>query len=1103
MKTIFVFFICFFSLCKIQSQNTPIFQRVHSKNSNINFINKITETKEDNVFIYDNFYAGAGVGLGDINNDGLIDIYFCGNQVKDKLYLNKGNFVFEDITKSSGIETIDIGWSSSVTMEDINNDGRLDIFVTKELYDDKPEWRRNKLYINQGNNKFIEVAQAVGLGDTLRTRGAVFFDYDKDNDLDAFLLHQPPNPGMYSKYKPLVKDGDLLTETYAPRLYENRKGQFVDVSKEANILRPCFANAVSVADINNDGYQDIIVANDFEAPDMLYINSGDGTFENIANDAFRHTSFYSMGIDVADINNDSLLDMLIVDMAAEDNFRLKSNMSGMNPKKFWNIVNKGWNHQYMYNVLQMNNGNSTFSDVANFSGVSSTDWSWSPLIADFDNDGFKDIFISNGLMRDIRNTDADAKIKLFIHNKIQDYLKVNGNVDGIEIWDIVSYKELANIYPSSKLQNKLFQNKKNHKFEDVSSFWGIKEKTFSNGAAYADLDNDGDLDLVINNINDEALVYKNNSKNNFIRLSLKSKKNNPIQGAKVYLKEGDNSQFIEIQGVRGMYSTSESIAHFGIGNKNKIDELSIVWPNKRKTVLKNVAANQELIIYLEESKKSKETILSKNKKIFTEVAKGKKIKYKHKENDFDDFEKQVLLPHKLSQFGPSLAVADVNNDGLEDVFVGAAVGFLPKLFIQTRKGEFIPKVNEAFKADILKEDLDALFFDIDNDGDQDLYVVSGGNEYVKGSDNYKDRLYINDGKGNFTKKNNLLDNNPISGSVVVASDFDNDGDLDIFIGGRLTPHKYPVPSDSKLLENVEGNLVDVTNKYAPELNNLGMVTDAIWTDYDNDGDEDLMLTGEWMPLTLFKNNKGKFKKEKIKGLEDSEGWWFSIEEGDFDNDGDMDYIAGNLGLNYKYKTSEKAPFDMYYEDFDGNGTDDIVLGYYNYGKHYPLRGFSCSSQQVPSLKKEIKKYDIFASMEIKDIYDTKKLRKALYYKTKTFASSFVENLGDKGFKVSALPERAQFSNVNDILVRDFNFDGNLDVLLVGNLFVSEIETTRNDAGTGVVLLGDGKNNFKEMSSFESGFFAREDAKKMKIITKGKEKLLIVANNNDWLQVFKF
>lgn len=1102
MKIYILQVIFFLIISNLYCQNSPLFEKISSNKSNITFNNEIVETKDENIFIYDNFYAGAGVGLGDFNNDDLLDIYFCGNLVEDKLYINKGNFEFEDITKQSGIQDINEGWSSSVSIVDINNDGLEDIFVTKELYDDKPEWKRDKLYINQGNNKFIEKAEELGLGDTLRTRAVAFLDFDKDMDLDVFLLHQPPNPGIYSKFRPLSDDGRLLDDKYAPRLYENRAGKFHDVSKKANILNPGFSNAVSVADLNQDGYPDIVVANDFEAPDMLYINQKDGTFKNIANTALSHTSYYSMGIDIADVNNDTYLDIFTVDMAAEDNFRLKANMSGMNPKKFWKIVEKGWNYQYMFNALQLNNGNNTFSDVVQLAGVSSTDWSWSSLIADFDNDGFKDIFVANGLLRDIRNTDADKNVKLFIHKKIQKYLKENSNLDNINIWDVLDHNELAAIYPSSKLQNKFFKNKNGYQFDDVSMEWGAKDKSFSNGSAYGDLDNDGDLDLVVNNINDEAFIYRNNSNKNYLRVELKSKENLPVFGSKIMIEYDGISQIIEVTNVRGMYSTSEQVAHFGLAKFENVDQITITWPNQEQTVLENIKANQEITIFMEDGAMPKKE-RNVDSALFSDITSNNIITYMHIENDFDDYEYQILLPHKMSQFGPALAVADVNNDGLEDVFVGASVGNVGKLFIQNTEGNFKLNNNVGFEQDIAKEDLDAVFFDIDSDGDQDLYVVSGGNKYAERDNNYKDRLYLNNGNGDFSNASDLLDSFSISGSRVIPADFDNDGDVDLFVGGRLTPHQYPLPTDSKLLENKDGKMVDVSRSKASGLKQIGMVTDAVWSDYDGDEDLDLIVVGEWMNITVFQNIDGVLSKISIPDFSETSGWWFSIRGGDFDNDGDMDFIAGNLGLNYKYKTSKESPFDVYYKDFDNNGIRDIVLGYYNYGKHYPVRGFSCSSQQIPNLKREIKKYDVFASMGIEDVYGQQNLDEALHYETQTFASVFIENKGNGKFALKDLPIEAQFSNINDIIIEDIDGDDNLDVLFVGNLFVSEIETTRNDAGKGLILLGDGKNNFKPLTNVESGFFARGDAKKVRRLKDRNHNLVLVANNNNALQVFRY
>ncbi|WP_419212011.1 VCBS repeat-containing protein [Maribacter sp. X9] len=1100
MRTTLV--LIFFFIINASGQDSKLFEYIPSNRSKVDFINKLSPTDDENFFIYDNFYHGAGVGLGDINMDGLLDIYFCGNQEKDRLYLNKGNFVFEDITKESGIEALDIGWSSSVSMIDINNDGLLDIYVTKELYDDKPDWRRNRLYINKGNNRFAEEAQKVGLGDTTRTRGAAFLDYDLDGDLDVFLLRQPPNPGLYSKYKVASNNGDLTDNQYAPQLYENENGFFHNVSEAANILSPSYANAVAVGDFNKDGYPDIVVANDFDAPDALYINQGNKTFKNDAALAFKHTSYYAMGVDVADLNNDLLLDIFTVDMAANDNFRLKSNMSGMNPEQFWKIVDKGWNYQYMYNALQINNGNGTFGEIAQLSGVSSTDWSWSPLIADFDNDGFKDIFVSNGILKDIRNTDADLEIKRYINKKLQEYVGLKGNTEYNSLWDVVDYNEMADLFPSTKIQNKSFRNLDGYQFKDVSGDWGIDKKTFSSGAAYGDLDNDGDLDIVLNNVNEVAHVLMNNSQNNFLRLHLVNANNQMVIGAhaEIYCASG-KKQFGEITSTRGMFSTSELSLHFGLSKNDVVDSVVVVWPNSRKSKIYSPTINQTIKLFMNDAENYKSVYSHENRKdMFSDNTAQLSINIEHRENSFDDYEYQLLMPHKMSEFGPAMAIADVNNDKLDDLFVGGAFGQNAILYLQDSKGGFLPSSEKLWEGEKEYEDIDALFVDINGDNYKDLYVVSGGNKYGKNDIHYMDRLYLNDGLGNFNK-GALLEGRPISGSVVKAYDYDSDGDMDLFVGGRHVPHQYPLPSSSMFFKNEEGQLINKSDEIAPELRDIGMVTDAIWADYDNDGDADLILVGEWMPITIFENNGGKLTKINLDDFADTTGWWFSIDKGDFDNDGDIDFIAGNLGLNNKYKTSKETPFDIYYSDFDNNGSNDIVLGYYNNDKHFPLRGFSCSSQQIPGLKKEFKEYDVFATLEIDEVYGKDNLNEALHYKTDTFVSSYIENLGNGKFKLSPLPIQAQITNINKTLVNDFDHDGNLDILTIGNLYGFEIETPRNDAGTGLLLLGDGKGRFQPVEGTQSGFFAHGDAKAMvEMNIKGKP-FVLVANNNDKLQVF--
>ncbi len=1095
--------LCFILLTNLAlAQVEKRFTLLNSSKTGIDFNNKIKDNKRRNILLYSNFYGGAGVGVGDFNNDGLQDIFFAGNIVDDKLFFNKGDLRFKDVTKASGIKN-DGGWSTGVTVADVNNDGFLDIYVSRELYDHKPKWRTNLLYINKGDGTFEELAKAYGVDNSERTRHATFLDYDKDGFLDLLLLTQPPNPGSYSEFSGTT----LLKPEYHLVLYRNTgKNSFIEISESSGINKTGFPNAVSVSDLNNDGWEDIYVTNDFYAPDFIFLNNKNGTFTNVADEALNHMSYYSMGIDVADLNNDNYLDVFVLDMVAEDNFRLKSNMSGMNPDSFWKVVDDGGHYQYMYNALQLNNGNMTFSDIAQFTGMAATDWSWSNLIADFDNDGLKDTYITNGLLRDIRNTDADKRIGQYITETANKWVMENPDGGDISIWDILNLDQALSLVPSQPLKNYAYKNQGDLEFIQIAEEWGLDQESFSNGSAYADFDNDGDLDIVVNNINDKAFVYRNNSetfpKSNYLRIALLDESGKPVFGSRVKIFTKGKMQVSESTNVRGIYSTSESFVHFGLGDNTMVDSIQVQWPNSNNIVRYDIAANQTLKII---NKRSAKPLIDKKTTVhdtyFEEVTGTFALKHTHKENDFDDFGKQILMPHKMSQFGPAMAIADVDNDGLDDVFIGAATGHDAVLYIQKGNGTFVKRAEELWKREDDYEDVDALFVDVNGDGYKDLYVVSGGNEYPLNDLHYVDRIYMNNGKGDFNK-GAILGVGRMSGSKVIADDIDKDGDIDLFVGGRHAPHYYPLPATSMILINENGQLINKTDSIAPELINFGMLTDAVWDDYDSDGDVDLIVVGEWMAITVFDNKDGIFAKTTIPDLEHTRGWWFSLDKGDFDGDGDMDYIAGNLGLNYKYKTSEKEPFDIYYNDFDGNGNYDIVLGYYNQNKHYPLRGFSCSSQQIPGLKDKIKKYDLFASLEIDEVYGENNLKNSLHLVTDTFASTYVENLGNGKFKTRQLPNALQLSNVNDTSIWDYNNDGHLDILAVSNLFVSEIETPRNDAGIGLLMLGDGTGGFTSVPGYESGFLARKDAKKLGLLKHKEGLVMVVANNDDTVQFFR-
>jgi len=1084
-------------------EGTKLFTLLHPDHTRVRFNNVIKDTKEANITIYSNYYGGAGVGIADINNDGLQDLFFAGNLVADKLYLNKGNLQFEDITQKAGI-IANGGWSSGVLMADINKDGFIDIYVTRELYDDRPDLRKNLLYINNGNNTFSEKAEQYGIADTARTRHATFLDYDKDGDLDLLLLNQPPNPGDYSRFY----GADLSKEEYGIKLMENKGERFIDITEKAGLKKTGFPNSVSASDLNGDGWTDLFISNDFWIADWMFINNGDGTFTNKIYDNFRHISYFSMGVDAADINNNGLLDLSVVDMVAEDNFRLKANMSGMNPDAFWKVVRDSGHYQYMFNMLHVNSGDAQFSDLAQHAGVASTDWSWSSLFADFDNDGWKDLFITNGLMRDIRNKDSHKTFSHYIESALADYMKLHPNLtEKVSIWDIVDINKALALTPSVKLSNYIFQNNGNLTFTKKMDDWGLSEKTFSNGASYADLDNDGDLDLVVNNINDLASIYKNNSnpQNHYLRiLPVADQKNIVALGTKIWIETKTGNQFFELTGVRGMYSTSENFAHFGLGQESIVQKVKVQWPDGKENILTDIKGDQTVKILYSTAMVPELKANSGTTPLFTLANNEIQFHFKHKENVFDDYKNQVLLPHKMSSFGPHITTGDINNDGLDDLFIGGAAGEKGVVFCQKADGFFEEVINECFAKDKIHEDLGSVFFDVDLDSDLDLYVVSGGNEFMPNSKSYQDRIYLNDGKGRFTKGEGILPEMNFSGSKVRPFDFDQDGDKDLFIAGRHVVWAYPTPASSVLLRNDQGKFVNVTSTMAKDLNKIGMINDANWTDIDGDRKMDLVLAGEWTPIIVLLNKGDHFERNKDDyTLNNSLGWWFSLKTADMDRDGDQDIIAGNLGLNYKYKASEEEPFEVYYYDFDDNGSKDVVLTYYNFGVKFPLRGRQCSSQQVPAILEKFPTYTMFASSDVNQIYGKDKLQNAEHYEATTFASTYFENLGNGFFKSFPLPKEAQFSSVNDMVIDDFNGDTIPDILIAGNLFQAEVETTRNDAGFGLLLAGDGKSNFKPVDRKNSGVFLPYDVKSFGVLESPKGRLIFAGCNDDEVKVYRF
>lgn len=1092
-----MFLFILFASC--EQEPTKLFSKLNVSETGVDFKNGLTETHKYNYFTWPYMYLGGGVSVGDINNDGLEDIFFTGNMVPNKLYLNKGNLRFEDISKSAGIAG-DERWYSGTTFVDINQDGFLDIYCSVS---GKNPPHNNVLFVNNRNNTFTEKAAEYGIDCDGQSMQSTFFDYDKDGDLDLYVINYPPTSFVAPvEYYDYMLDNHELKDS--DRLYRNDNGHFTDVTVEAGLSSFGLSLGVVASDLNNDGYTDIFVSNDFNAPDFLFINNQDGTFTNQIDTSLQQISFFGMGADIADFNNDGYMDIFQLDMSAEDNFRSKANMSSMDPEAFYKSVDVGLHHQYMQNSLQMNNGNvegelPLFSNVSRLAGVSSTDWSWGGLMADFDNDGWKDLFVTNGIRRDVNNKDFYAKYREFF-DKMENDPNYKNKEEEVQL---LKYLEEL---PSEKLSNYMFRNTGDLTFERKTEEWGFEEKTFSNGVAYSDFDNDGDLDLVVNNLEDTASIYRNNSSgNNQLTIDLKGGRKVLPNGSKVSVYTNEDLQVQEYNMVRGYLSSVSPLMHFGLGEAQQVDSIIVDWPDGLTTKLEAVKANQKLLVTYGQNSTIQPSELQKSApKQFQTVEASYLVK--HEENPFDDFQKEILLPHKNSTLGPALATGDLNADGLEDYIVGASVGKPAEVFIQKEGGDFEVLLIKDIEKDKYYEDLGIIIFDADKDGDNDFYIASGGNEFNPGSLGYEDRFYENLGNAEFKRNKEAIPDFKTSGLNVSTSDYDHDGDLDLFVGGRLIPKKYPYPADSHLLENVSTSagpkFVEANQKVLPDLKELGLVTASSWVDFDNDGWDDLVVTGEWMPIKFYRNVKGSFKDVSDQLLEgDSSGWWFDIQKGDFDNDGDLDLVVGNLGKNYKYQASMDAPFKIYLNDFDSNSSSDIVLSYKKGETEFPVRGRQCSSQQMPAIKAKFKDYNSFASSSLKQIYTTKMLEESLSYEITSFASVYLENEGGK-FSMKPLPQLAQISSINKFIVDDFNADGNLDLVLAGNLYNSEVETPRNDSSFGLFLQGDGAGDFIPITMMESGLKIVGDVRDMELLDKNKQKHLLVAKNNDRMQLIK-
>jgi hypothetical protein len=1062
----------------------PLFKTVASSQSNITFANEVKEDTEHNYFKYQYHYNGAGVAIGDINNDGLPDVYFTGNMVEDRLYLNKGNLVFEDIT-SSAIKTGQNGWHTGVTMVDANNDGYLDIYVCRGGNEADSTKRENLLYINNGDLTFTDQAAKLGLNDNGYSTQAAFFDYDLDGDLDAYVVNTP------ASFTESFTQNQLLElfqakKNLSDHLYQNADGIFKDVSYSAGINNHSFGLGISVGDINNDQYPDIYIANDYDEGDYMFINQKNGKFREEVKFRTRHISNFGMGTDLADFNNDGFMDLMELDMAYADHVRSKRNMAAMSEKKFWGLVRLGKHFQYMVNTLQLNNENGTFSEIGQLAGVAKTDWSWAPLFADFDNDGHKDLVITNGYKRDARDRDFQNSLE----GKIEKEGKIN-------------IEEVLSIMPTTKVRNYLFQNNGDLTFSDQSEQWGFNEAFNSNGVAYSDLDNDGDLDLVINNMDEAASIYENtnNQGHNFLQFKFSGVANNSKGiGTKVKIEIGGEQQVVALQPTRGFQSSVDPMIHFGLGTNAEVDKVTIYWPNGEKSLLDHVKANQVMeLVYRETPTSSVHDALPSP--LFIEMIQTTGIDFVHKENQYNDFDKEILLPHMQSRNGPFTAVGDVNGDGLDDFFVGGAAGEAGVLYTQNNQRQFKPFPAQPWKQDAASEDLGAVFFDADGDKDLDLYIVSGGNEFVPGDPNLQDRLYINQDKGNFKKATDALPKMLTSGMRVTAVDYDKDGDNDLLVGGRIVPGHYPQAPRSYLLQNNNGNFTDVTTEIAPDLLKAGLITQIQVADYDGDNDLDIIAAGEWTSILVLKNDGGKFTNATNEtGLQNTNGLWFSLAQGDLDGDGDIDFVAGNLGKNAKFKASEEKPFNIYSSDFDHNGSLDIVLSTYQGEKNYPVRGRECSSQQMPFIKEKFSTFKAFAEADVNTLYSQEELDKALHYEAKLLHSCYLINNGDGTFEVKKMPMEAQFSPINGIQIMDVNNDNHPDILAVGNHYGAEVETVRYDAGRGVCLINDGKGGFKSTSPSASGFFAWGNAKDIQQINIGGQTGVLISNNSAPLQL---
>ncbi|HEU4576411.1 MAG TPA: VCBS repeat-containing protein [Chitinophagaceae bacterium] len=1108
----FIFVLCGL-LSSCNSEKNKLFTKLKASETGIDFINKNIDTDSLNILDYLYYYNGAGVAVGDINNDGLPDIYFVSNQGSNKLYLNKGNFRFQDITVSAGVKG-NADWKTGVTMADVNGDGFLDIYVCAvanhipQGSNDKHTYfqqSHNQLFINNCNNTFSERAKEYGLDVRGYNTQAVFFDYDLDGDLDMFLL-------QHSVHQTDVYGDTSVRRKYSAvsggKFFRNEGNRFTDVTLQAGIISSPlgYGLGVAVADINHDGYDDIYVSNDFHENDYYYVNQRNGTFKEMNRDAFGHESKFSMGSDIADINNDGWPDIMTLDMLPEDEHVLKSSQGDESPDLYDLKIKNGYHYQYSRNCLQLNTGKGNhFSDIALYSHVAATDWSWSPLIADYDLDGINDIFITNGIKSRLNDLD---------YIRFVSGIQVQKNAYMTRSYD----KEILSHQPPGQWHNYIFQGDSNIVFKDLSLNWGFGNATLSQGAAYADLDNDGDLDLITNDINAQAGIYKNNARelnnrNHYLSLLFRnSSKNSFAIGTKVFVFAGKKIFYRELQSTRGFMSSSEPVLHFGFGVDTVADSLVIIWPEKRVQRLIDVKADQKLTISYDPAQT--DSLVDQLKfitgilhsptsdDVFTDISKYTGIDFQHKEDlSYVDFNRQFLIPHAISTQGPKITVADINSDGLDDFFVCGAKNQPGKIFVQTPDGKFNSLVEPSLDKDSACEDVDALFFDADNDGDPDLYVVSGGNEYTGQSEYLKDRLYINNGMGIFLKSQFLPDFYGDK-SVVRCSDFDGDGDLDLFVGGRTDALNYGnIPSSYLLQNDGKGSFKIITKTVAEGLSKLGMVTDASWDDINKDGKPDLIIVGEWMPVTFFLNDGKKFVRQQT-SLDKLTGWWNCIKIADVNGDGNEDILLGNFGLNSKLSASSEYPLKMYVADFDNNGTKEQLLCIEKNKQYYPFAGKEDLEKQLPYLRKKYLGYAEMAGKTSDEIFGDK-LKDAKLFEASTLASMVLINQGPSGFIARQLPIAFQLAPVFSFAVDDFNKDGKADIVAGGNFYGVLPYEGRYDAMSIAVGWGNGGGLFTAPLIRSDALLTPGEVRAIGKLKIGEQNCLLVARNNDSLQVLRY